>query len=200
MNTNIPINTNIDMNMNTIIQNYNTLIKNDIPIKISFELHNIPLSLANSLRRCLTSRIPTITFDDTWNDDVDNRSIVIYKNTSGLHNEFLSHRLALLPINMNNEVLNIVTMFNKEIGKRLYQFKNDIIPIFELKQKNNIANKDRLDKNGSGMLNITTNDMNITNFPSYNIKDFFTPDPYTNEFILINKLRSNFNNVGRRHR
>jgi DNA-directed RNA polymerase subunit L len=189
MNTNIP-----NISMNNIIHNYNTLTHNDTPIKISFELHNIPLPLANSLRRCFSSRIPTITFDDTWNDDEDKRSIIIHKNTSGLHNEFLSHRLALIPINMNHESLNISTIFNKQVGKRQYQFKNDIIPIFELKQKNNIANKDRLDKTGSGMLNITTYHMNIKNFPSYNIEDFFRPDPYTNEHILINKLKSNFNN------
>jgi|694.fasta_scaffold75620_5 DNA-directed RNA polymerase subunit L len=192
MNTDIPNQPYISMN--NIIQNYNTLIHNDIPIKISFELHNIPLPLANSLRRTFSSRIPTITFDDTWYDDEEKRSIVIHKNTSGLHNEFLSHRLALLPINMNQESLTISTQFNKQSGKRIYQFKNEIIPIFELKQKNNILTKDRLDKSGSGMLNITTYHMNIRNFPSYNIEEFFKPDPYTNEHILINKLKSNFNN------
>jgi DNA-directed RNA polymerase subunit L len=163
-------------------------------MKISFELHNIPLPLANSLRRVFSARIPTVAFDDTWNDNPDKRSIFINKNTSGLHNEFLSHRIGLIPINMNHESVKISTIFDKSIGKRIYQFVNDIIPIFQLKQKNNIANKDRLDKNGSGMLNIYTNDMIIQNYPSYKITDFFTPDPYTNDFILINKLKSNFNN------
>jgi len=188
------MNSNTTINMNSIIQNYNTLYKNDILMKISFELHNIPLPLANSLRRVFSARIPTVAFDDTWNDNPDKRSIFINKNTSGLHNEFLSHRIGLIPINMNHESVKISTIFDKSIGKRIYQFVNDIIPIFQLKQKNNIANKDRLDKNGSGMLNIYTNDMIIQNYPSYKITDFFTPDPYTNDFILINKLKSNFNN------
>jgi DNA-directed RNA polymerase II subunit RPB3 len=188
------MNSNIPNNMNSIIQNYNTLTKNDIPIKISFELHNIPLPLANSLRRTLSARIPTVAFDDTWNDDPDKRSIVINKNTSGLHNEFLSHRLGLIPINMNHEAIQISTVFNKLEGKRTYKFAKDIIPIFQLKQKNNLFNKDRLDKSGSGMLNITTNDITISNFSSYQITDFFKADPYTNDYILINKLKSNFNN------
>jgi len=188
------MNSNIPINMNSFIQNYNTFTKNDTPIKISFELHNVPLPLANSLRRACSSRIPTVAFDDTWNDDPDKRSIVINKNTSGLHNEFLSHRLGLIPINMNHESIQISTAFSKSIGKRNYQFTKEIIPIFELKQKNNLSNKDRLDKNGSGMLNITTNDMIVQNYSSYQITEFFKPDPYTNDYILINKLKSNFNN------
>jgi DNA-directed RNA polymerase subunit L len=187
------MNTNIPINMNSIIQKYKTYTINDKQIKISFELHNIPLPLANSLRRSCSSRIPTVAFDDTWDDNEENRSIIIYKNTSGLHNEFLSHRLALIPINMNHEALQISTLFNKNIGKRQYNFINQVRPIFELKQKNNIENKSRLDKSGSGMLNITTYDMNIQN-GSYNISEFFIPDPYTNDYILINKLKSNFNN------
>jgi DNA-directed RNA polymerase subunit L len=175
-------------------QVYKTEITN-VPIKISFELHNIPIQLANSLRRILSARIPTVAFDDTWDDDETRRSIIINKNTSGLHNEFLSHRLALIPLNMNQDAIKISTEFNINTGKRNYNFINEITPIFELKKKNNIANKSLLDKNG--MLNVYTTDFSIQN-ASYNISDFFIPDPHIlspyNPYIIINKLKSNLNN------
>ena len=66
---------------------------------IHFTINDISVPLANSIRRTILSDIPSVSFDDTWIDDDDARSIRIVKNTSGLHNEFLSHRLSLIPIN-----------------------------------------------------------------------------------------------------
>jgi len=189
------MNTNIPINMTTYIQNYKLHTVNNVPLKISFELHNIPLPLANSLRRSCSSRIPTVAFDDTWDDDIDLRSIIINKNTSGLHNEFLSHRLGLLPLNMNHESLKISTEFNKSSSHRTYSFINDYIPIFSLIKKNNIESKPYLDE--LGMLNVTTLDFTINN-ASFPITDFFIADPYIDNkedaYVIIDKLKSNFNN------
>lgn len=177
------------------MENYQLTQINNVPTKISFELNNIPIQLANSLRRIFSARIPTVAFDDTWDDDIERRSIIINKNTSGLHNEFLSHRLALLPLNMNHETLQISTQFNINTGKRNFNFIADTIPIFELKKKNNISTKSQLDKNG--MLNVYTTDFVIQN-SSYDINQFFLPDPHIlppfNPNIIIDKLRNNLNN------
>jgi len=56
-------------------------------------------SIINSLRRTLLSSIPTISF----RTDIDDSDITIVINTTSLHNEFLLHRIALLPIYLNPE-------------------------------------------------------------------------------------------------
>ena len=90
----------------------NVINRHDI-LDISFKISNIPLGLANALRRTLLSGVPVVAFDDTWVDDDFKRSIVISKNTSGIHNEFLSPRLSLIPICMykNPNIFKINTKY-----------------------------------------------------------------------------------------
>ena len=45
----------------------------------------------------MISEVPTIAFNTNYGKETD---IVIEENTSSLHNEFLSHRLSLIPINI----------------------------------------------------------------------------------------------------
>jgi DNA-directed RNA polymerase subunit L/DNA-directed RNA polymerase alpha subunit len=154
---------------------YNLIKQNDIHYKTSFELQHIPIYLANSLRRVLSSRIPIITFDDTFYEDISLRTIQIKKNTGVLHNEFLSHRLSLIPINMNNNNLKISTKFNIDSGKRDY-ILNENSPIFTLKKKNDYSNTP---------VDVLSSDI-ISSIEANN--NYFNTDPFTNEFILINKL------------
>ena len=58
-------------------------------------------SLVNALRRVLLTDIPTVGFNLTENGD--NSDIVMVTNNSSLHNEMLSHRIALIPLYMNPE-------------------------------------------------------------------------------------------------
>lgn len=83
------------------ITNFN--IKNDL---LNFDLDNqsdkINISLANAIRRTIISDISTYTIDE--------KTVNFYTNNSILNNEFLAHRLALIPIisnlpNMNYEKL-----------------------------------------------------------------------------------------------
>ena len=117
------------------ISNYNKISHDGKHFKTEFTLNNIPVYIANSLRRSFSSMIPTVTFDDTYYDDINSRSIRIHKNTSALHNEFLSHRLSLVPINCENNNLLTETLFNND-GTRSFRFvKGNDNLIFRLNKK-----------------------------------------------------------------
>jgi DNA-directed RNA polymerase II subunit RPB3 len=67
---------------------------------VSFDLNNesnnINISFANALRRIIISNIETYSIDDN--------SVNFFNNTSILNNEFLKHRLTLIPIISNLDI------------------------------------------------------------------------------------------------
>lgn len=164
------------LNNGNYFKNYKVVKQNDIHYKTEFELHNLPLHFANSFRRALSSRIPIVTFDDKFHENPSLRSINIRKNTGVIHNEFLSHRLSLIPINMNNSNLKIKTNFDLVTGRRDYTISENS-PVFNLKKKNEEYNSN---------LEIYSNDI----FPTDNNDsgEYFQQDVFTGDYILINKL------------
>ena len=56
--------------------------------KIRFWLKDVSLAYANSLRRIIISQIPTMAIE----------FVTIFSNTSPLHDEFIAHRLGLIPL------------------------------------------------------------------------------------------------------
>lgn len=188
------------------IREFNKEFVNGTELRISFDLHHCTLHYANTLRRMLSSRVPTIAFDDTWETDPKYRSIVIDKNTSGIHNEFLSHRLALVPIIMKHPNLAIQTRFDKKTSKRAFEFVHpEDVPLFKIHRKNNIETRSELDENG--MLVVSSADFQVE-FPEQetdgsverrvlSAKEYFTVDPYVNDvngYIPIDKLKRNLVN------
>jgi len=136
------------------------------PFEITFQVKDIDLSIINSLRRIILSELPNVGFyfdpNDFTNKDID----VLYNNTP-LHNEFIQHRISLIPINVSIEQLE---NWNKDDYK------------FVIDKENNTGNS----------MNVYTSDIQVfdkndTPLPHL-AKQFFPPDPISKDFILITKL------------
>jgi DNA-directed RNA polymerase II subunit RPB3 len=59
---------------------------------VNFELSNVELSFANSLRRVIQAEVPTVAID----------LVDFHVNSSVLADEFLAHRLGLVPLDSSN--------------------------------------------------------------------------------------------------
>ncbi|PHJ19321.1 dna-directed rna polymerase ii rpb3 [Cystoisospora suis] len=68
------------------------IVKEVSTYKIKFILENCDVSIANALRRIMIAEVPTLAID----------VVTVYENSSALHDEFLAHRLGLLPIDSRN--------------------------------------------------------------------------------------------------
>lgn len=164
--------------------------------EISFTLHNIHTGLANSLRRTILTEIPNISFDDTDINEHDS-SITIHKNTGALHNEFLAHRLSLIPIcTIHNNILRIKTYWDNISQMRKYAFSNqEKIPIFVLKQSNADVSETGMFGN-TQIKEVFSNDFTFltpADFAGRSMDEFFPRDIITDDYILINKLKPSFN-------
>ena len=186
----------------TILPNTNSDVSNDFYLQhlVKFNITNVSVPLANSIRRILLSNIPSVAFDDTWNDDKDERTINIIKNTSGLHNEFLAHRLSLIPIHMFNDttrnILKINTHFNDTTYKREFYFNSEDIPNFHLYI--DVDSQSSQSKNRYGLFEV--NISHIQYSPDYTsdiaCSEYFQPDLHIkeifkkNEYVILNMLKS----------
>jgi len=136
---------------------------------LKFNAENVDCSLLNAIRRIIIGQVPTIGFRTEYGRESD---IKIKKNTSALHNEFLGHRLSLIPIHYD---YNKITEYNPD------KF------LFILVKQNNT----------NRIMDVTTEHieiMDITKDPpvlmSKTYRDsIFPKDEITKDYILINKLK-----------
>ena len=156
--------------------------------KTTFELINTSVAFANSLRRSFSTLCPTIT--------LDKENITIETNTTPLHNEFLIHRLELLPIYsdgvVSKDVFRLKTSYNIEEGKRTWNFVDiSKVPKFliDTTKSDTVLTKN---SNMNNMADITTDSFIIKNgTTSLSNSEFFKKDIHTNDPILINCLKIN---------
>jgi DNA-directed RNA polymerase subunit L len=67
----------------------------------SFEIHNLDISVVNAIRRTILTDIPVVGFLGEDVDVEEKPSFDIKVNTGPLHNEFLQHRLGLIPLHLD---------------------------------------------------------------------------------------------------
>jgi DNA-directed RNA polymerase subunit L len=106
-------------------------IRKDLPDYLEFNLINTNVALANAIRRIVLSEIEIY--------GIDEKDIHFSENTCPLHNEYISHRLSLVPIKQN--VLNLDKL-------EFYIAKN--------KTKNSA-----IENGQTNILEVTTNDVQV---------------------------------------
>ena len=140
--------------------NYNY---NDIAERHSFIINDIDLGIVNSIRRIILSEIPIVGFYGE-----DEPTIEMIFNNGPLHNEFMIHRIGLIPLHISESITDIY-----EDG----DYK------FEL----NVQNK------GNETINITTDNFTGTykdrNLSKDELKAIFPANKISKSKILITRLR-----------
>ena len=141
--------------------------------RIIFKVQDVDVSILNSIRRVILSEIPNIAFEfKPYN--INEPKIKIITNTCPLHNEIIQQRLSMIPLNFDvNDVLDF----------------DDSKYNFVINKKNN-TNK---------ILDVTTEDITILNennkpYPDKFIRKIFPKNNYSDDFILITKLKPNLIN------
>jgi DNA-directed RNA polymerase alpha subunit len=139
--------------------------------KLQFKIKNIDTAYVNAVRRIILAEIPNAAFYfDTY--DIEHNDINIIKNTGVLHNEFIAHRISLIPLHFSEEDL-----------EHLKKYK------FVLNVKNT----------SSTVLNVTTKDFEIfydNQKVSQERKEYILPkNDITQDYILITKLKPNLHNL-----
>ena len=146
-------------------------------------------SIINALRRTLLSSIPTIAFRTT----VDDSDIIIQKNDSPLHNEFISDRISLIPLYINpfeyeKQYLFHLNIENENIEPTVTITAKDF-DIYPLKKESDPS---------------STNNINLDNYDKNNplpekekIK-IFRPYKYKgeNNYCIITELKSTSSDIG----
>jgi DNA-directed RNA polymerase subunit L len=130
----------------------------------SFDITNVDLAIINSIRRVLLSEIPVVGFYGE-----DEPTIEILFNNGPLHNEFMIHRVGLLPLNISPEITDDYT---------------DGDYVFELNVENT----------GNNMINITTGDFKgkykDKELTKAELEKIFPANKISKNKILITRLRT----------
>jgi DNA-directed RNA polymerase II subunit RPB3 len=132
-----------------------TIRPNETDDYLEFEVDNIAISMANAIRRIALAEVETYAVSET--------DVKLQENTSPLHNEYISHRISLLPL---NQTISNLDQYRFYISK---------------KHTKDVA----IDNDQNSILEITTDDVQVYDIKSdswVDTKDIFT------DTILITKL------------
>ena len=130
---------------------------------LTFELKNLDLSFVNSLERIILSNIPSVGFNVR---PIETSQLKIYKNNTPFENEFISHRIGLIPIHLNPDNFdpaNYSFVINKENSSKDYMLvSSEDIQVIKL------SDNQPLDKS--------------------QVRKIFPADPLTGGFVPITKI------------
>lgn len=152
---------------------FSDLVKHHNSNKISFDIQGIDLSVVNSIRRTILSEVECIGFYFEIKNHQTISDIVIHQNTSPLHNEFLSHRLSLIPLHFSQEEID-----NWDDDK--YTF---------------VLEKESMENTN---VDVTTEhfkilDQNKSEMPRSFVQRILPPNNITGDYILLTKLKPRAN-------
>lgn len=140
--------------------------------EIDIFIKDIDLSIVNALRRSIISEIPNVGFYFNPNNFTEPKDINIIENNTPLHNEFIQHRISLIPINVTTD--------------ELLNWNSDDLT-FEINKTNNTGT----------LMNVYSSDINVidsnNNIRNDLSKKFFPPDSISKDHILITKINSKSN-------
>lgn len=133
------------------------------------DIQGIDLSIVNSLRRTIISKITTVGIKTEPYDECD---IDIVKNDSPLHNQFLNQRLGMIPLYLQSEI--------EQDKLDDYEF------ILEVSNNTNFP-KD-ITSEDFKIRQISTN----TFLPKETVHKIFPPDIISKDYILITRLKPKY--------
>jgi len=139
-----------------------------------FIARNVDVGIVNAIRRVILSEVDNIAIAfDPYNEEKSD--IKFIENTTSLHNEFLGHRISLIPIQIDPKDI-------KTYNPEMYKF---------VIQKNNTSNE---------VIDVTTDDITVFDEDSNDVSDdtldsIFPKDKITKDPILITRLKPNLYNT-----
>ena len=146
-------------------------------------------SIINALRRTLLSSIPTVAFRTT----IEDSDLVIKKNDSPLHNEFISDRIGLIPLYINPFEYEKQFLFHLDVKN------NNIEPTTTITAKDFdiYPLKKNIDRSSNDKTNFDNYDKDNKLSEKEKIK-MFKPYKYKGEYhyCIITELKSTNSDIG----
>lgn len=136
--------------------------------KVTFEVYDVDLAIVNGIRRVILSDIPVVGI---CGEPYDDTTVHIEKNNGPLHNEFMIHRIGLVPLHLNETETEAFDEDND------YEIRCDV------------------EHSGSGTKNVTSRDFRI--FKKGHLLEpkeherIFPVNSVTQHAILLTRLRTN---------
>ena len=131
---------------------------------IIFDIHGnkeqgLNKSIINSIRRVLLSSIPSVAF----RTEMKNTDLKMVKNTSPLHNEYIIHRISMIPLYINPEKYKRNLLFKLKVkedpGKSVTKVTSQDFKIYPLKEGYE-NNDDEIDLNKFSEVEIPEDEKN----------------------------------------
>ena len=160
--------------MNTTTTNRFSDLKHNNEKSITFLINDVDVSIVNSIRRLISTDIPSVGFYFKIKDHFVENDMKFIENKSPIHNEFLAHRLSLIPLNFSEKEIDA---WDKEDYK--FVLKKELTSAQEI-QDVTTEHFSIFDKGGNEM-------------PRSFVQRILPPNPFTSDYILITKLRAENN-------